>query len=106
MVSDVPELWQKLLEGHTDVLIGIRPEHLSLSANGKIKGCVSYQENTGNQRTLTVNANGETVFVTLPGVGEEVSGNVGLDFSWDEVSLFNSQTKENIGYVQKGEIVR
>ena len=50
--------------------------------------------------------NGETVFVTLPGTGAEISGNIGLDFNWDEVSLFNAETKENIGYVQKGEIVR
>ena len=55
---------------------------------------------------MTVNVNGETVFVTLPGVGAEISGNIGLDFNWDEVSLFNAETKENIGYVQKGEIVR
>ena len=106
VVSDVPELWQKILAGHTNVLVGIRPEHLKPAADGKIKGCVSYQENTGNQRTVTVNVNGETVFVTLPGVGAEISGNIGLDFNWDEVSLFNAETKENIGYVQKGEIVR
>ena len=106
VVSDVPELWQKILAGHTNVLVGIRPEHLKPAADGKIKGCVSYQENTGNQRTVTVNVNGETVFVTLPGTGAEISGNIGLDFNWDEVSLFNAETKENIGYVQKGEIVR
>lgn len=107
VVSDVPELWQKLLEGHTDVLLGIRPEHLTPSADGQIKGCISYQENTGNQRTLTVKTEaGETVFVTLPGTGSDVSGNIGLDFNWDEVSLFNAETKENIGYVQKGEIVK
>ena len=106
VVSGVPELWQKILAGHTNVLVGIRPEHLKPAADGKIKGCVSYQENTGNQRTLTVNIGGETLFVTLPGTGAEISGNIGLDFNWDEVSLFNAETKENIGYVQKGEIVR
>lgn len=107
VVSDVPELWQKLLEGHTDVLIGIRPEHLSLSAGGQIKGCISYQENTGNQRTLTVKTEaGETVFVTLPGTGSDVNGNIALSFNWDEVSLFDYETKNNIGYVQKGEIVK
>ncbi len=106
VVSDVPEMWQQLLNGHNNVLIGIRPEHLTPSANGKIKGAISYQENTGNQRTLTVNAGGETIFVTLPGTGAEVSGNIGLDFNWDEVSLFDYETKNNIGYVQKGEIIK
>lgn len=106
VVSDVPELWQKVLVGRNNVLIGIRPEHLTPSANGKIKGNVSYQENTGNQRTLTVEANGETIFVTLPGIGKEISGNISLDFNWDEASLFDAETKENIGYVQKGEIIK
>lgn len=107
VVSDVPELWQKILAGHTNVLVGIRPEHLTPSAGGQIKGCISYQENTGNQRTLTVKTEaGETVFVTLPGTGSDVSGNIALSFNWDEVSLFDYETKNNIGYVQKGEIVR
>lgn len=107
VVSDVPELWQKILEGRTNVLLGIRPEHLTPSAGGQIKGCISYQENTGNQRTLTVKTEaGETVFVTLPGTGSDVSGNIALSFNWDEVSLFDYETKNNIGYVQKGEIVR
>ena len=106
-LSDVPELWQKLLEGRTNVLIGIRPEHLTPSDGGQIKGCISYQENTGNQRTLTVKTEaGETVFVTLPGTGSDVSGNIALSFNWDEVSLFDYETKNNIGYVQKGEIVK
>ena len=106
-LSDVPELWQKLLEGRTNVLLGIRPEHLTPSAAGQIKGCISYQENTGNQRTLTVKTEaGEPVFVTLPGTGSDVSGNIALSFNWDEVSLFDYETKNNIGYVQKGEIVK
>lgn len=106
-LSDVPELWQKLLEGRTNVLLGIRPEHLTPSAAGQIKGCISYQENTGNQRTLTVKTEaGETVFVTLPGTGSDVSGNIAISFNWDEVSLFDYETKNNIGYVQKGEIVK
>ena len=41
-LSDVPELWQKLLEGRTNVLLGIRPEHLTPSAAGQIKFNYSY----------------------------------------------------------------
>ena len=66
-LSDVPELGRSFWKA-APMSFSHQPEHLTPSAAGQIKGCISYQENTGNQRTLTVKTEaGETVFVTLPG---------------------------------------
>jgi len=97
----LPSSWHDQLgsyDGHS-LLLGIRPEHLSLAlpAPKNIRGQVLHQEALGSETYLTVGSPGLTVQARIPPeprvmVGEEVW----LAIAADQVHLFDPSTEQSL----------
>lgn len=105
-VLPVPELWRQVIGERRELLLGIRPEHCHLSSGAAVQGSITYVENTGNQRTVELQLeSGENICVTVSDRNADVHSSCGISFSWDDVSLFDTASGKNIGYVEQGEVV-
>lgn len=95
----IPNKWFNIVQNKTNVIVGIRPEHIILDdVKGDIKAKIVYSENHGNQIAMTLDIKIKTIMCTLePGyatTGDEVYVNI----DWDKIHFFNSETSENLGY--------
>lgn len=91
--------WQAIANGHTDISMGIRPESCYLSNNPMIPARVVYVENLGNQRIVKLQtAKGSSIYVAVSDDGYDIDAAQGVSFDWDNVSLFDSLSGQNLGY--------
>ena len=74
-------------------VLGIRPEHLRMAENGRIKGTVTHVERLGGDTNLLVSTDeGEPLTVRIFGQdGTRVGEKVALDFDDDVSFIFNSE---------------
>ncbi len=75
--------------------IGIRPEHLRLSATGRIKGTVKHVERLGGDTNLLVTTeHGERLTVRIFGQdGTQIGAHISLDFDDDKAFAFDSDNQ-------------
>jgi multiple sugar transport system ATP-binding protein len=82
-----------------DVVLGIRPEHITLDAGvgASGQGQVTLVEPMGSHVVVWVSLQGQDVSVTMP-VGEEpmVGQRVGLRIDASRASLFDAETQQRI----------
>jgi ABC-type sugar transport system ATPase subunit len=78
-----------------DVLVGIRPEHVALGADG-ITATVRVVESLGHERQVVCDTRGHRVVVRLPAHGDPVAEGdaVHLDLRPDRVHLFDATSGE------------
>jgi len=97
---DIPDnIKNKLIEKECidkSLVLGIRPEHISLNANSGIKMMLHHYENTGADTYLyfICNQNEKPVIVRTTGSSASFSfgASAELCFNWDEVRFFDSNT--------------
>ncbi len=93
-----PAEWRNLLASHSELWVGIRPEHCRLSDNSLLRGRVEFTELLGSQRCVHVRLQGdELVLCVFPAEQSAIEGTAGISFSWDHVNGFDSHTGCNIG---------
>ena len=84
-----------------DVILGVRPDHLTLCDNG-IKGTVDVSELMGSSVHLHVNAAGRDVIVIVPTNGETASFPMGtevnLTFGGNVAHVFSKETEKNLEF--------
>jgi multiple sugar transport system ATP-binding protein len=82
-----------------DVILGVRPEHIVLCADG-IKGKVDVSEMMGSSVHLHVSAAGKDVIVIVPTAGGSsnfaMGSEVNLTFGGNVVHLFSKETEQNL----------
>lgn len=94
---EVPFEYRKFIQNKESVFIGIRPENCQLSCKPMLKALVSYVENLGNQSIVKLELpTKETVNVISAAYNENLDDIRGFSFDWDNVSWFDSSTKENL----------
>ena len=86
------------LEAGAPVVIGVRPEHLALDAEGPVRGRVVAVEWLGHERHLIIDLAGEQVVVREPSEGTATGAGteVGLTADPGRVHLFDPQTTERL----------
>ena len=97
----VPAELVGLIGERKKVLFGLRPEACTPKFDeAMVKGKVDFMENTGNLKTASLTlASEETFFIQDSNQYIDLRDVVGFDFDWNNVSLFDVETEENIGYV-------
>ena len=99
------------MDGHTlavaqratgaDVVIGLRPEHITIDeeGDGLLRATVVTFEVLGSRALLTVaRENGDLMSVEVPSVPHHEPGSVlGLALKWDEVHLFDAASERALG---------
>jgi multiple sugar transport system ATP-binding protein len=80
-----------------DVVVGIRPEHVSFGAEG-IAATVRVVESLGHERQVICEAAGHQVIVRMPAHGDAITegDTVHLSFRPDRVHLFDATTGERV----------
>ena len=82
-----------------DVVLGVRPDHLTLCENG-IKGTVDVNEMMGSSVHLHISTEGKDVIVIVPTNGEVANfamGNtVDLTFAGNVAHVFSKETEKNL----------
>ena len=82
-----------------DITLGIRPEHISLSATG-IPATVDVSEMMGSSIHLHVSSEGKDVIVIVPSEGGsthfEMGSNVNLTFKGNIAHVFSKETEKNL----------
>ena len=98
----VPEAWAELIGERKEILFGLRPESCTAKfEQPMIRGSVDFMENTGNLQTAGLRLeNGESFFIQDSNQSIDLGGIIGFDFDWANVSLFDAETGDNIGYVR------
>jgi ABC-type sugar transport system ATPase subunit len=97
----IPDLWLNITGTNKKIKVGIRPEHISLTAKGTgFGGTITYMENHGNRRCMTMQ---------IPGLDNPVqiasdtdfypeSNKMFIDIAWDKMHFFDDESEENMGY--------
>lgn len=100
---EVPDQWCEVIGDRKEILFGIRPEAcIPKFDKAMIKGHVEIVENTGNLITAGLKlGSGENIFVQDNDPENNLADIIGFDFAWDHVSLFDTVTGKNIGYVRE-----
>lgn len=77
------------LFGRGEGLVGIRPEHLSLAAEGELKAVVDFSEPLGSETLVHVKAGESAMIVRVPGfVAVKPGGAVRLAFDHSRLVAF------------------
>ena len=83
-----------------EVYFGIRPEHLTINADGKFKVNVEFIELIGSNTLVhcRIKSSNEVIVVSVPGIlDKDVSGQeIGLDLEASKIHLFNSTNQNRI----------
>ena len=83
-----------------EVFFGIRPEHLIINTNGKLKVNVEFIELIGSNTLVhcRIKSSNEVVVVSVPGIlDKDVSGEeIGLDIEDSKIHLFSSTNQNRI----------
>ena len=76
-----------------EVLIGLRPEEVTLSASGMARATVTHRELIGAEALVEVALGGDRMVVKSPVQGAPLPGDgVGLDFDMSRMRLFDRGT--------------
>lgn len=81
-----------------DVLVGLRPERLSLSETGNLHCVVTSSEFLGADTLVALNASGHPMLAKLPGnLSFSVGQTVRLSAALDDIHLFQNSTDTRLG---------
>ncbi len=84
-----------IIEEDADVIIGIRPEYVRLSDDGKLKGVIYSTLPSGLETILKIDFNGEVLTSIVFGdVDFKVDEEVSFDFTGNRVNIFDRESKE------------
>lgn len=97
----IDELWKNKLEGHQKLILGIRPEHISISTNPKdnwFKVSLSVTEYLGSDSLLTLTISEEYSLKALIEGYFEGEDNQELYIHWnpEKVHIFDPETELNL----------
>ncbi|MDD7379803.1 MAG: ABC transporter ATP-binding protein [Succiniclasticum sp.] len=90
---------QQALIGHRkEIIFGLRPEAMQPNFTaGTLCGTVEFIENTGNLKTVTLRIGDHNVmYVQASHSRQPLETIKGVDFSWSDVCLFDSESGENL----------
>ncbi len=83
--------------GVTEVILGVRPEHVSICENGKIKAVAYTTLPTGMETTVKLKLDDELLSaVEFGSVDYPIDKVVSIDFIKDNILMFDSGTKDRI----------
>jgi multiple sugar transport system ATP-binding protein len=84
----------RVIPANRKLVVGLRPEHLSIAADGKrlLKAPVALVESTGSTTYLTTATTPECVVVVNGRVPLTGGQTVGLDFQQEHIHLFDAET--------------
>ena len=106
----LPECWNRVVErsGETQLCLGIRPEHIQLSAgaveNG-LTGRLRYVEDYGNKRGAYISLGGEEVVCMCDRLPCAPGGTVSFRLESGRIHLFSRTTTDSLGYPDEVEEV-
>jgi multiple sugar transport system ATP-binding protein len=86
----------RLREGteHDEVVLGARPEHITIAADGVLRGEVFGVEYMGARQLVTVDTRAGRLKVRAPNTVPVATGdNVGLTFRTDRLVLFDGRSE-------------
>ena len=87
----VPEIREDVAE--TDMMLGVRPEHIRLDDTSPLRGAVFGAEYLGTTQIVTINAEHGQIKARLAAADRVTTGEtVGLAFAADHLSLFEAAT--------------
>lgn len=94
----VPEPQQALIGHRKEIFFGLRPEAMQPNFSaGTLCGTVEFIENTGNLKTVTLRiGDHNVVYVQASHSRQPLEIIKGVDFSWSDVCLFDSESGENL----------
>jgi sn-glycerol 3-phosphate transport system ATP-binding protein/multiple sugar transport system ATP-binding protein len=99
----IPIEWLPRIAQHSQLSLGIRPEHCFLTSKSSLAGTTDFIEHLGSQHCIHVRLSqgGQKVLCMVPAEQIISKGSVNLSFSWNHVSLFDSVSGNNIGYPEQ-----
>ena len=97
------DMWVKHIgrKGTKNLLLGIRPEHIEISAQpleNSLRGKVKYVENQGNEYCVYTNLEGQEAAVISGHNHWRPDELVYLHLSGHRIHFFNAETEKSIGY--------
>jgi len=95
----VPVQWQEFLAPHSDLKIGIRPEHCQVSDKPFLSGKIVLVEQLGSQNCIHVQlSDGQRLLCMLSAEQPFPSEIFSFTFTWEHFNGFTNQTGSNIGH--------
>lgn len=95
-VFEIPtETLKRQITNVDKVILGVRPEDLTFSANPDLQGNISHVEDLGSHKIYHVQLyNEQVIFVTTRELPPD--GCRGISINWDHVNFFSTETKNNL----------
>ena len=84
-----------------DIVLGVRPEHLTLKGDDLLKGKVDVYEMMGSEIHYHVTYEGQDVILIIPTLGHETVGmgqEIGFTFTGAVAHMFNKETGKNLEF--------
>ena len=84
-----------------DIVLGVRPEHLTLKGENLLKGKVDVYEMMGSEIHYHVTYDGQDVILIIPTLGHETVGmgqEIGFTFTGAVAHIFNKETGKNLEF--------
>ena len=82
-----------------DIVLGVRPEHLTLKGDNMLKGTVDVYEMMGSEIHYHVTYDGQDVILIVPTLDNETVGmgkEIGFTFTGSVAHIFNKETGKNL----------
>ena len=97
---ELPAKWLPLAAKKTNLMLGIRPEHIVVTDSCMLAGTADFIENLGSQHCIHISLphNGQDILCIVPAEQIVAQGPIQLSFSWKHISLFDASSGDNIGY--------
>jgi multiple sugar transport system ATP-binding protein len=84
-------------KGGEDVVLGIRPEHVRVGAQGGLRGSVSLIESMGNHCVVWIEYGGMSLAGIVPDQAAiRLEGEVGFEFDTSRISLFDRASEQRL----------
>ena len=95
--------WEKAIAGRRRITVGLRPEKCYLTDKQPvIEAAITYEENLGSQRTMRLTLKSEeNIFASTKEYKYTKDNTKGFSFRWEDISMFDYKTGENIGYPEE-----
>lgn len=84
-----------------DIVLGVRPEHLTLKGDNMLKGTVDVYEMMGSEIHYHVTYDGQDVILIVPTLDNETVGmgkEIGFTFTGSVAHIFNKETGKNLEF--------
>ena len=84
-----------------DIVLGVRPEHLTLKGSDLLKGTVDVSEMMGSEIHYHVTYEGQDVILIIPTLGHEtvaMGKEIGFTFTGAVAHMFNKETGKNLEF--------